>query len=1468
MKETKNDNYNKDYTDELSTLRSGLAKLKELELSRKNQEEALNRRLTMEGLVADISSSFIRAHVGEVDKHIFSALKEVGLFLGVDRCYLYLVEGSDFVINKEYEWHSNHVKPRQGILVGTALRRYRWIMQRLGNFEHLYVPVMDELKAEAADEKAIWTALGIKSLLAIPLILNNEFIGFFGFNVETSLNVCNEGDISLLRLVGDIFSAAIERKRADKALQEQSERLENVLEASGEGFGDWDITSGTVYYSHNFIKMLGFTPAEFEMTLSAWERLLHPEDRGSALKSLDDNLKGLTPSYEFEYRLMTKDGVWKWFISKGSVVRRDESGAPLRVCGTVCDISDRKEMENALRKKEMQYDMLLNNMLSGYILCEVVDNCKEYRIAAINAKALDLLHLESLWLINKPFTEVMPDGLKPWVEYFERVLLVGKPLNLEATYSALKSVYELFVYCPQKGYVALIFNDITERRKKDEEFRAFIKIEEIVSKIASLADGTDNVQVFLNSMVHLIAEHTSYNSCGFYLVDSISGRAECCCHAGVEEGFLTAFNNIYIEKEPYCGVFINKEPYICWDVERQWPQLWSATGFVSFVLMPVLADSKVIGAFFAGTHKERRLMERQVEFLYLVGISRETSWAIARIKAQDAISQHLAALQKCSVYYDENIRILNDKLGAESFRRTQLEAEITKKDMLYGNIYQNTAIMEVYVRDAIKEVLRLKGTGVSELAYFFNQNPDYIRYLAEVIYISNVNDEALKIFEATDKGQILGPLINIFTEKSFNDFKEAVIAFFGNKKFFKKVVFNKTIAGKEIKLLYNVLFPENYNNITTLLISMMDISDLVKDEALKESEERYKKLIEAVTDYVYTVYVSDGKVVSTVHGPGCLAITGYTYYEYDIYPYLWYTMIYEDDRQYVLEQSNKVLLGISIPAIEHRIIHKNGSIRWVSNKPIPRFNENREVIAYDGLVSDITERKYAQLMLEAERDKFQKYLNISGVIFVLIGKDEKVKLINKKGCDILGFNEDEIVGQNWFDMFLPNDNRSTVKSVFHAILAEKITDYEYYENSVVVRDGKLKYISWHNTVLRDEWGNITDILSSGEDITERKQLEFQLYQSQKMEAIGKLAGGVAHDFNNILSAISNYIFLLQKYIVGNSTAVNYVEQIMASLDRASNLTKSLLAFSRKQIIDPKPIDIVHLINNIGKFLNRIIGEHIELQTHCTADSIIVKADRTQIEMVLINLATNARDAMPDGGTLLISVDCIFMDEGFIKSHKYGSIGKYAMISVSDTGHGMPREVKDKVFEPFFTTKEVGKGTGLGLATAYGIIKQHNGFINLYSELGVGTNFNIYLPLSEEAPDNLLLIPQNIYERGVETILVAEDDERLRLAVSNVLKDAGYNVVEAKDGHHAVSQFAMFMDSIDLAIIDVVMPGLDGKHVADELSKLKNGLKILFTSGYTYDIIHHRGILNGEINYISKPFHPTLFLQKIRDILKQ
>jgi signal transduction histidine kinase/ActR/RegA family two-component response regulator len=399
----------------------------------------------------------------------------------------------------------------------------------------------------------------------------------------------------------------------------------------------------------------------------------------------------------------------------------------------------------------------------------------------------------------------------------------------------------------------------------------------------------------------------------------------------------------------------------------------------------------------------------------------------------------------------------------------------------------------------------------------------------------------------------------------------------------------------------------------------------------------------------------------------------------------------------------------------------------------------------------------------------------------------------------------------------------------------------------------------------DEPEEVLELMA--EDITDRRQLEEQLRQAQKMDAVGRLAGGVAHDFNNLLMVINGYTEVLLEQLDEGSDMCHKVQSIQQAADRAATLTRQLLAFSRKQHLELKVVDVNNVIGDMERLLRPLIGENIELVTRLSGDTGHTRADAGQLEQVIMNLVVNAKDAMPEGGKLTVQSSDVTVRQT-LNEQRFIQPGRYAVISVSDTGHGMDKETQSRIFEPFFTTKEKGKGTGLGLSTVYGIVKQSNGYVYVQSEPGAGTTFFVYLPRVAESAEEMCPAksPQNETD-GCETVLLVEDEESVRELVRITLTSRGYRVLEAENGECGLRVAESCKGHIDILITDVVMPGIGGRELAKTLLALRPGISVLFLSGYTEDAVITQGAPGPATAFLQKPFTLQSLARKVREILR-
>jgi len=556
---------------------------------------------------------------------------------------------------------------------------------------------------------------------------------------------------------------------------------------------------------------------------------------------------------------------------------------------------------------------------------------------------------------------------------------------------------------------------------------------------------------------------------------------------------------------------------------------------------------------------------------------------------------------------------------------------------------------------------------------------------------------------------------------------------------------------------------------------------------------------------------------------------------------------------------------------ENENVLRSGERVWVSwtNKPVRDPDGKLAEILCIG--NDITERKRAEERLAESEVKYRTLVEGMSEAVMQVDNDDRVQFVNPQFCQMIGYREDELLGRVGYEIYFDPEEQELIRRK-NLLRLEKASDA--YETRMRRKAGEEVLVRISGSPVTDAQGNVVGSIGVITDITERKLLEAEFLQAQKMEALGRLAGGVAHDFNNLLTSIMGYSDLLAKKLTEDDPSGplrRYADNILSSANRAANLTQQLLSLSRRHAFHMQVLDLNRVVAEVERILHGLIGEDIELTIQPEGTLGRVKADSVQIEQVLMNLAINARDAMPSGGRLSIRTANVVLDKSYSRRRREVVPGPYVMIAVTDTGHGMDAEVMSHLFEPFFTTKEKGKGTGLGLPTAYGIIKQSGGHFDVESVPGKGSTFKIYLPRTEEPPASLASPqPQPVeaeLPRGVETVLLAEDEEAVRSLAREVLRGAGYTVLEAGNGEEALRVAGSHPGPIHLLLTDVIMPRLGGPELARRLQPLRPDMRVLFMSGYTDGDISSFGGLGSETSLLQKPFQPIVLARRVREVLE-
>jgi PAS domain S-box-containing protein len=669
-----------------------------------------------------------------------------------------------------------------------------------------------------------------------------------------------------------------------------------------------------------------------------------------------------------------------------------------------------------------------------------------------------------------------------------------------------------------------------------------------------------------------------------------------------------------------------------------------------------------------------------------------------------------------------------------------------------------------------------------------------------------------------------------------------------------------TDAEGNVRILHTVKIPFTLSSTgdDAILGVSTDITDRKRaEEASRESEWKYRDLAHSLPQAVGEFSENGSLTFANLNG---LAMFGYTKDDFEAGRMNVFQLISPQDLPRMRENLERRVRGEEVQDNhEYMALRKDGTTFpiLVYTSSVARGDE---AISFRAILVDMTERTRIEQALTESETKYRSVVESSFVGFY-VAQGNIFRFVNERFCEIFGYARDEIVDKlRPLDLVFLEDRAGVAENLRKGSGSQE--DRIDYEFRAVRKDGQVLHIKAFSNKIAFNGENAA--AGTLIDVTRERHLEAQLRQVQKMEAVGQLAGGIAHDFNNILTALVGYGNLLQMKMEKTSPLMSYVNHILSASRKASDLTKSLLTFSRQKAVHLESISVNDIILGTEKLLKRLLTEDILLKTNLAVEDVTIMADATQIDQILFNLVTNARDSMPKGGDLIIETKTVTIDADFTIIHGFGQPGRYVLLSISDTGAGMDRATKEKIFDPFFTTKDVGKGTGLGLFTVYGIVKQHNGYIVVYSEVGVGTTFHIYLPVAEKEVESVESLPF-VPERGKETILVAEDEKEVRLLIAEVLDMYGYTVIEAVDGQDAIDKFKLY-GPVDLVVIDSVMPRKNGRTAYDEIVKINPDVRALFMSGHTRDIVLDRGIEEKEVAFIAKPLSPNELLQKVRAML--
>ena len=1305
--------------------------------------------------------------------------------------------------------------------------------------------------------------------------------------VSSRLNSRNEVPYEVEGIARDIT----ERKKLENDLQESAKRLDLALGSAKMGVWQWDFDTNAVYWSPECQNIIGVK--NFGGTFDHFEEILYPEDKESLMDAVTKAIE-THEIYNADFRSINDAGEILWLSNHG-VAEYDSDGKPIRLIGTVRNITNRKLLEHNLIATEARFRTLAENSVAGVTLC----------LASGELIFVNDAYLEIVGYSREDFE----NGLLKWNEItspkfhqedrksIEKAREKGKSKQYEKEYirkdGSRVPVLVVIAATEIEGeeYFISTILDFTERKKAEtelhesvEDFRALVEATSQVVWTIENGVGNSDFSDFWSELTGQTYEQSQglgwldvvhpedreiaalswnqsfVNNTQFnivYRVLTVKGSYNYYAVRGVpvfnNEGnlrkWIGTFSDIterkevekkLIESESRLQLSQEAGRIGTWDWNFVTGEiifsdiLWSLYGLKSgekpftYDMFKELAhpdDLEFVEAAFLKMRDETDTLD--IEFR-IINNENQIVWLTSKARLiRDRNGEPERAI-------GINIDITARKNFEEELRESESRLQLSQEAGRVGTYEWNLVTGEIIFSDIMKSFYGIK-PGEETFTY------EMFQEFAHPEDLDFIETEVTKMLDGTDALDIEYRIIK----------KDNQVAWLASK--------GRVIRDKD-------------GEVEKVVGINLDITERKNiEEDLRQSEERLQLSQDAGRVGTWEMnFLTNELIWSDI----VWEFHGLEKNEIHVGFENWTERIHPDDIDYVQKDFEATLKHKDIVDVEFRIIKKDGQIGWVASKGRAIRDSNGKPERAVGITTDITERKAfeQELRRSEERLRLSQEAARIGTWEWNVETNETVWSVGVWAQFALEFDSIVTNYENYMKFVHPEDIKSLEDALQDSVNGGKALDIEY---RIKNNDGQTLWIAAKGSVVRNNEGKIKRMIGVTIDVTDRKiaeeslqSSEEKLRQAQKLESIGRLAGGIAHDFNNMLTAINGYSDLTLRKMKMNDPFRGFIEEIRKSGERSAALTHQLLAFSRRQILQPKVLNINEIIADTTIMLQRLIGEDVRLIEKFSSDIGQIKADPGQMTQVIMNLAVNSRDAMPKGGSLTIETKNVYLDSEFVKENPSVAEGKYILLKFSDTGTGIDEEILENIFEPFFTTKKVGTGTGLGLATVYGIIKQSDGHISVKSVVGVGTVFEIYLPqvevetkLPEKSDQNQILL------NGIEKILVVEDEEIVRKLTCEILESYGYTIIEAKNGEDALEIFDSNEHIFDLLLTDVIMPKMGGHELAEKILEKHPKMRILFTSGYTEDSLTSHEIDDSVSDFIHKPFTPESLALKVRKILE-